>query len=76
VAARTGYQLSYLRHRDILDICENVGLQIVDVRRHTVGIPFGDRLWAGGNYWIESHFSQWAASHGAEALFLIANAEE
>lgn len=75
VSARTGYHLSYFRHRDICSACEAVGLKIIDTRRHTFGIPFGDRIWPRGNYWVESRLIEWTNRHGAEALYLIAEAD-
>lgn len=75
VAARTGYELSYFRHIDIENACKAVGLKIIDARRHSLGIPFGDRVWPKANYWLESHFSGWASKHGAEGLYLIGEAD-
>jgi 2-polyprenyl-3-methyl-5-hydroxy-6-metoxy-1,4-benzoquinol methylase len=75
VSARTGYKLSYFRHRDICNACKAAGLKIINIRRHTFGIPFGDRIWPRGNYWVESQLTAWANRHGAEALYLIAEAD-
>lgn len=72
VSSRTGYQLSYFRHEDIVSACQSTGFKILDARRHTVGIPFGDRVWPQANYWIEKQFVVWSNRHGAEALYLLA----
>jgi ubiquinone/menaquinone biosynthesis C-methylase UbiE len=75
VSGRTGYKLSYFRHDDIVRASEMVGLKIIAKRRHTVGIPFGDRVWPSGNYWVENHLINWANEHGAEALYLLEDAD-
>jgi ubiquinone/menaquinone biosynthesis C-methylase UbiE len=47
---RHGYRISYFYRQDILGALTNVGLKAAVERRFTVGIPFGDRFWAGMNY--------------------------
>jgi hypothetical protein len=42
--ARRGYRISWFSQRDIADACHGAGLRIVEMRRHSLGIPFGDRL--------------------------------
>lgn len=66
-----GYPISYFRHRDIEAACVGAGLRIASCRRYTLGIPFGDRLWAWGNYQMERIFQRWAGVHGSEALYVL-----
>lgn len=66
-----GYRIHYFRHRDILAACAEAGLQAVKCRRFTLGIPFGDKLWAGANYHLESMFRSWASVHGSEAMYSL-----
>jgi len=70
-ASRFGYSIAYYRHQHILDACQEAGLKVSDMRRHTVGIPFGDRVWARGNYNVERRLESWAAKHGSDALYLL-----
>src|SRR6202008_4738452 len=42
---RRGYKISWFSQRDISDACDRAGLRILETRRHTVGVPFGDRFW-------------------------------
>ena len=70
-ASRFGYSVSYYRHQDILDACKEADLKVTDMRRHTVGIPFGERVLSRGSYHVERQLESWAARHGAEALYLL-----
>jgi esterase/lipase superfamily enzyme len=36
-----------------------------------VGFPFGDSIWACGNYWLEKALQRFATSHGAEAIYVL-----
>ena len=74
-AERFGYSVRYFRHRDIVRAAEATGLQVADRRKFQVGIPFGDRIWARGNYAIETRFEPWAAHHGADALYVLTGSE-
>jgi 2-polyprenyl-3-methyl-5-hydroxy-6-metoxy-1,4-benzoquinol methylase len=75
--ARThGYHVSYYTENDIEMACEEVGLTIRAVRKFSLGIPFADRIWARGNYYLEKHLGTWAASHGTEAIFKIEVSQE
>jgi ubiquinone/menaquinone biosynthesis C-methylase UbiE len=69
--ARFGYSISYFRHNDIVCACSESQLNIIRSRRHTIGVPFGDRLWPRGNYNIERRLESWAERHGADALYLL-----
>ncbi len=44
--ARRGYRISWFSQRDISDACDRAGLRILETRRHSLGVPFGDRLWS------------------------------
>jgi 2-polyprenyl-3-methyl-5-hydroxy-6-metoxy-1,4-benzoquinol methylase len=67
-----GYWISYFRHDDIANACKNAALRIAETRRHSVGIPFGDRIWPWGNYQIEVRLQKWASQRGTDALYLLA----
>ena len=69
--ARRGYRISWFSQRDISDACECAGLRILETRRHTTGIPFGDRLWAWANFQLETRLEKWASRHGADAIYLL-----
>lgn len=66
-----GYWISYFSNDDIAKACVGSGLRIAAMRRHSVGIPFGDRIWPRANYQIEMRFQKWAARHGTDALYLL-----
>jgi hypothetical protein len=42
------------------------------MRRHSLGIPFGDRLWPWANFQLEKRLQNWAGRHGADAIYLLA----
>lgn len=67
-----GYRLFYYSKTQFEQMCTNAGLRIVDSRRHALGVTFGDRIWAWGNYQAEKVFQPWANRHGAEAIYLLA----
>jgi ubiquinone/menaquinone biosynthesis C-methylase UbiE len=68
---RHGYRISYFRQRDILAVASHSGLAVVACRRFGVGFPFGDRIWAWGNYCLEKALQRFATSHGAEAIYVL-----
>jgi ubiquinone/menaquinone biosynthesis C-methylase UbiE len=68
---RHGYRISYFRLGDILQAAQAAGLKVEAVRRMSVGVPFGDRLWAWGNYHLERLLQHWSSAHGSDALFLL-----
>jgi len=70
--ARRGYRISWFSQRDIADACHRAGLRIVEVRRHSLGIPFGDRLWPWANFQLETRLQKWSSRHGADAIYLLA----
>jgi ubiquinone/menaquinone biosynthesis C-methylase UbiE len=70
--AQRGYRISWFSQRDIAEACRGAGLRIVDTRRHSVGVPFGDRLWPWANYQLELRLQKWAGRHGSDALYLLA----
>ena len=69
--ARRGYRISWFSQQDISDACDRAGLRILETRRHTVGVPFGDRLWPWGNFQMETRLKDWATRHGADAIYLL-----
>src|SRR6266403_4843392 len=69
--ARRGYRISWFSQRDIADACHSAGLRIVERRRHSLGIPFGDRLWPWANFQLETRLQEWASRHGADAIYLL-----
>lgn len=69
--ARRGYRISWFSERDVMDACRNAGLQIIQTRRHSLGIPFGDRIWPRANFQLERCLQKWASRHGADAIYLL-----
>jgi ubiquinone/menaquinone biosynthesis C-methylase UbiE len=69
--AERGYRISWFSQRDIADACHAAGLRIVEMRRHSLGIPFGDRLWPWANLQLETRLQKWASRHGADAIYLL-----
>jgi ubiquinone/menaquinone biosynthesis C-methylase UbiE len=70
--ARRGYRISWFSQRDVADACNDAGLRIVEMRRHSLGISFGDRLWPWANFQLETRLQKWASRHGADAIYLLA----
>jgi ubiquinone/menaquinone biosynthesis C-methylase UbiE len=68
---RRGYRISWFSKRDIAEACDDAGLRILDMRRHSLGIPFGDRFWAWANFQLECRLQKWASQHGADAIYLL-----
>ena len=69
--ARRGYRLSWFSQRNISDACDRAGLQILETRRHSLGVPFGDCLWSWANFQLETRLEKWASRHGADAIYLL-----
>jgi ubiquinone/menaquinone biosynthesis C-methylase UbiE len=69
--ARRGYRVSWFSQRDISDACDRAGLRILETRRHSVGVPFGDRLWPWANFQLETRLEKWASRYGADAIYLL-----
>ena len=69
--ARRGYRISWFSERNISDACDRAGLRIVATRRHSLGFPFGDRLWPWANFHLERRLKEWASRHGADAIYLL-----
>jgi len=70
--AQRGYRISWFSQRDIAEACDGAGLRIVETRRHSLGIPFGDRLWPWANFQLETRLQKWSSRHGADAIYLLA----
>jgi hypothetical protein len=69
--ARRGYRISWFSQQDIFDACNRAGLRILEMRRHNVGIPFGDRLSPWANFRLETRLEKWASRYGADAIYLL-----
>ncbi len=70
--AQRGYRISWFSQRDIANACDATGLRVLEMRRHSLGIPFGDRVWAWANFQLEKRLQRWASRHGADAIYLLA----
>jgi ubiquinone/menaquinone biosynthesis C-methylase UbiE len=68
---RRGYRISWFSQRTISDACDRAGLRILETRRHSLGLPFGDRLWSWANFQLETRLEKWASRHGADAIYLL-----
>ena len=69
--AQRGYRIFWFCERDITEACRDAGLQILDTRRHSLGMPFADRLWPWANFQLETRLEKWASRHGADAIYLL-----
>jgi ubiquinone/menaquinone biosynthesis C-methylase UbiE len=69
--AQRGYRISWFSERDIADACHDAGLRILEMRRHSLAIPFGDRLWPWANFQLETRLQKWASRRGADAIYLL-----
>ena len=69
--AKRGYRISWFSQRDIADACRDAGLRILQVRRHSLAIPLGDRFWPWANFQLETRLQKWASRHGADAIYLL-----
>jgi ubiquinone/menaquinone biosynthesis C-methylase UbiE len=70
--ARRGYRISWFSQRNISEACDRTGLRILETRRHSVGVPFGDRFWPWANFQLETRLEKWASRYGADAIYLLA----
>ncbi|PYK51778.1 MAG: hypothetical protein DME51_02290 [Verrucomicrobia bacterium] len=70
--AQRGYGISWFSQRDIASACDRTGLRVLEMRRHSLGIPLGDRLWSWANFQLEKRLQRWASRHGADAIYLLA----
>ena len=66
-----GYRISWFSQRDIIEACRRSELAILDMRRHSLAIPFGDRFSRWANFQLEKRFQKWASRHGADAIYLL-----
>jgi len=69
--AQRGYHIAWFSQRDIANACNRTGLCVLEMRRHGLGIPFGDRLWRWANFHLEKRLQNWASRHGADAIYLL-----
>ena len=69
--AQRGYRISWFSQRDICAACDRAGLRILATQRHSLGVPFGDRLWPWANFQLETQLKKWASRHGADAIYLL-----
>ena len=70
-ARRSGYQLSYFTLADIAAASIESGLAVEQVRRYCFGLPFGETMFAAGNYYLERALAPLAARVGAEAICVL-----
>jgi hypothetical protein len=70
--AQRGYRISWFSQRDITDAFHRTRLRVLEMRRHSLGIPFGDQLWPWMNFKLEKRLQRWASRHGADAIYLLA----
>ena len=68
---KRGYRISWFSQRDIIEGCRRSELAILDMRRHSLAIPFGDRFSRWANFQLEKRFQKWASRHGADAIYLL-----
>ena len=68
---RQGYRISNFRRWEILQAAQDAGLKLVAQRRYGLCLPFGDKIWARGNYRLEKAFQGWSKLHGGEELYLL-----
>jgi SAM-dependent methyltransferase len=69
--AKRGYRISWFSQRDIANAWDAAGLRILEMRRHSLAIPFGDRFSRWANFQLEKRFQKWASRHGADAIYLL-----
>jgi ubiquinone/menaquinone biosynthesis C-methylase UbiE len=69
--AQRGYRVSWFSQGDITNACLAAGLRIMETRRHSLGIPFGDRIWPWANFQLETRLRKWASRHGADAIYRL-----
>jgi ubiquinone/menaquinone biosynthesis C-methylase UbiE len=69
--ARRGYTISWFSQGNICYACDRAGLRILAKRGHSLGFPFGDRLWPRANFELETRLEKWASRHGADAIYLL-----
>jgi len=69
--AQRGYRISWFSQRDIANACQRAGLQILEVLRHSLGVPFGDRFWPWANFQLETRLQEWSSRYGADAIYLL-----
>jgi ubiquinone/menaquinone biosynthesis C-methylase UbiE len=69
--AKRGYRISWFSQRDIIEACRRSELAILDMRRHSLAIPFGERFSRWANFQLEKRFQKWASRHGADAIYLL-----
>jgi cyclopropane fatty-acyl-phospholipid synthase-like methyltransferase len=69
--ARRGYRISWFSQRNICEASDRAGLRILATQRHSVGVPFGDRVWPWANFQLETRLEKWAGRYGADAIYLL-----
>jgi len=69
--AQRGYRISWFSQRNISDACDRDGLRILETRRHSICVPFGDRFGPWANFQLETRLEKWASRHGADAIYLL-----
>jgi ubiquinone/menaquinone biosynthesis C-methylase UbiE len=69
--AQRGYRISWFSERHIKDACRHAGLEILQKRQHSLGMPFGDRIAPSLNFQLEKRLQKWSSRHGADAIYLL-----
>ena len=65
---REGYNIAYYQLDDLRRAAELNGLKVMREERFGLSIPFGDKIWAFGNYYAEKLAAPVTQKHGAEVI--------
>jgi len=68
---KKGYAMHYYHERDVLRAADLAGLKMVQRVRFGLGIPYGDRICAPVNYWLERAFAGPMSRHGCDAIYRL-----
>jgi cyclopropane fatty-acyl-phospholipid synthase-like methyltransferase len=66
-----GYAISYFTDEDIRATAQDCGLEVKEMRRYGVSVPFGDRVSGAMNLRLEKALASWGGRSGAEGLYLL-----
>ena len=70
-ARQKGYTISYYRLEDLRKAAVRNGFRVTAEKRFGLSIPFGDKLWSTGNFFIERSAERWAEEFGSEIIFVL-----
>ena len=65
------YKISYFTDSDIAKGVREAGLQISNSRHYRFGFPFGDKISAVGNYWLEVMAEKYSAHNGSDVIYVL-----